>query len=150
MSKIEELTEILVNEIDSFEKGFAKLEALQQKISNTKIKLEFQEIQGVKNEMIREFALSKNAQREFLTSFESKIKNANIYPKWAVLIFIVTLLISFGSILYAYTVKQDIDAIEKEAYQNGINSYGKYLNEFWKNNPKTRKVFDKWEKEKTK
>lgn len=123
MSKIEEITEILVNEIDSFEKGISKLEALQQKISNTKIKLEFQEIQEAKNEMIRELALSKNAQREFLSGFEGNIKNASIYPKWAVLIFIISLLISFGSLFYAYTVNRDIDSIKKEVYKKRVETY---------------------------
>ncbi len=144
MSKIEEITEILVNEIDSFEKGISKLEVLQQKISNTKIKLEFQEIQKAKTELIRELTLSKNEQREFLSSFEAKVKNANIYPKWAVLIFIISLVISFGALFYAYTVKQDIDAIEKEAYQKGINTYDNYIIEFFESHPKTKKVYEKW------
>ncbi len=144
MSKIEEITEILVNEIDNFEKGISKLEALQQKISNTKIKLEFQEIQEAKNELIRELTLSKNAQREFLSSFEAKIKNASIYPKWAVLVFILSLLISFGSIFYVYTIQQDIKSIEKEAYQSGIDTYDKYINTFFENHPKTKKTYEKW------
>jgi len=146
MSKIEEITEILVNEIDSFEKGLLKLEALQQKISNTKIKLEFQEIQEAKNELIREFTLSKKAQREFLSGFEAKIKNASIYPKWAVVVFIFALLISFGSLFYVYTVKQDIDTTKKEAYQKGVDSYGNYLNVYFENHPKTKKAFENWKK----
>jgi len=146
MTKIEEITEILVNEIDSFEKGISKMEALQQKISNTKIKLEFQEIQEAKNVLIHELTLSKNAQSEFLSGFEAKIKNANIYLKWSVVVFILSLLILFGSLFYAYTVNRDIDAIEKKAYQKGINTYSKYLNEFWESNPKTKNIFDKWEK----
>ena len=105
MSKIEEITEILVNEIDSFEKGLLKLETLQQKISSTKIKLEFQEIQEIKNEIIRELTLSKNAQNEFLSSFENKIKNANIYPNWSVIVFIVSLLFGIVSTSFILLTK---------------------------------------------
>jgi hypothetical protein len=117
MSKIEEITEILVNEINDFDKVLRKLEAINKELGNTTIKLDLKEFQNIKNELIREIALSKNAQREFLSGFEAKIKNANIYPKWTVIVFILSLLISFGSIFYAYTIKQDIDTIEKEAYQ---------------------------------
>ncbi len=143
MSKIEEITEILVNEIDSFEKEVLKLEALQQKISNTKIKLEFQEIQEAKSEMIRELALNKNAQREFLSDFETKIKNASIYPKWAVIIFIISLLISFGAILYIYTVKLNINSIDKEAFQKSINTYNIHINSFFESHLKTKEVHQK-------
>jgi archaellum component FlaF (FlaF/FlaG flagellin family) len=145
MSKIEEITEILVNEMDSFEKGLSKLEVLQQKISNTKIKLEFQEIQEAKNEMIRELVLSRNEQQEFLSGFEVQIKNASIYPKWAVIIFIISLLVSFGSLFYTYTVKQDIDATKKEAYRKGVDASEKYINQFFESYPKTKKTFEKWE-----
>lgn len=144
MSKIEELTEILVNEIDGFEKGLEKMETLQQKIENTKINLNFQEIQNIKQELVREIALSKNAQQEFLSSFEAKIKNANIYPKWAIIIFIISLMVSFGATFYAYNSKQNINSIEKEAYQKGIDTYDNYINEFWKSNPKARVTFEKW------
>jgi len=146
MSKVEELTEILVNEIDSFEKGLRKLETINDKINNTTVKLELEEFQSIKSELVRELTLSKNTQREFISSFEAKIKNANIYPKWAVVIFIVSLLISFGAIFYAYTVKQDISAIKKEAYQKGIDTYDNYINQFLENNPKTKMVFERWKK----
>ena len=149
MSKIEELTEILANEIDSFEKGLLKLETLQQKIRNTKIKLEFQEIQHIKSEMIRELSLSKNAQREFLLSFEARIKNVNIYPKWAVITFIAMLLICFSALFYTYTIKENSKEIEKVAYKKGIEMYENYINSFFKQNPKSKKDFTKW-KEKTK
>ena len=143
MSKIEEITELLVNEIDSFEKEILKLQVLQQKIGSTKIKLEIQEIQHIKSEMIRELSLSKNAQREFLSNFEARIKNANIYPKWAVIIFIVSLLISFGTSFYAFKLKQGMNNLEKEVYQKGIDTYNNYINDFLENNPKLKIAFEK-------
>lgn len=46
--------------------------------------------------------------------------------------------------LCTYIIKQNIDSIEKEAYQKGIDTYDNYINEFWKSNPKTRITFEKW------
>jgi len=146
MAKIEEITEILVNEIDNFEKGINKLESIHEKLKKTTVKLELQEFQIIKNELIQEIYLNKNSQQKFLSEFENNIKNANIYPKWAVIVFIVSLVISFGSIFYAYTIKQDINTFKKEAYQNGINTYDNYINEFFEKHPKTKKSFENWKK----
>ena len=43
MAKIEELTELLVSEINNFEKGITKLEALSKKINATKISMDLTE-----------------------------------------------------------------------------------------------------------
>ncbi len=40
MTKIEELTELLVNEINDFNKGIIKLEKISDQISTTKIRLD--------------------------------------------------------------------------------------------------------------
>ena len=106
MAKIEELTELLVNEINDFNKGIAKLERINDQISTTKIRLDLTEYKSIIEKHQQKMTEIINAQERFLNRFENILKNVKIYPNWAVIVFIVSLLISVGSLLYAYTIKQ--------------------------------------------
>ena len=100
MTKLEELTAILVNEINDFNKGIEKLEKISEQISATKIKMDVSEYKSI----IEEHQLQMNTYKDMLERFESrfnnKINEAKIYPTWAVVVFIITLLFGFCSIVY--------------------------------------------------
>ena len=145
MAKIEELTELLVNEIDTFEKGITKLENVNNKLEMTTVKFDLVEFKAIKQELIGEFSIHKNTQERFNLRFENQIKNAKVYPNWAVIVFIGTLLLSFGSIFYTYYLKQNIITLEKEAHQKGIATYENYVNSFFEQNTKSKNAFKKWE-----
>jgi len=106
MAKIEEITEILVNEIDDFNKGIAKLEKINDKINTTKVGIDLKEYKMIIEKHQVKMTEIVDSQERFLNRFESLLKKAKMYPNWAVIVFIISLLVSFGSLFYAYTVKQ--------------------------------------------
>jgi len=148
MSKIEELTEILVNEIDTFEKGLTRFENVNKKLDNTTVKFDLVEFKAIKQELVRELSIHKNTQERFNSRFEAQIKKAKVYPNWAVIVFITALLLSFGLMFYAYNSKQNIEVLENEAYQKGIETYENYMNSFFEQNSKSLKDFQKWKEKK--
>ena len=105
MSKIEEITEILVNEIDSFEKGLSKLEAINEKLNTTKVRIDLKEYKSIIESHQQKIEAAINSQKLFLNQFENQLKNAKIYPNWAVIVFIISILISVGSLFYVYRVR---------------------------------------------
>ena len=100
MSKIEEITEILVNEIDSFEKGLSKLEAINEKLNTTKIRIDLTAFKSIIESHQQKMIEIINAQERFLNRFENLLKKAKVYPNWAVIVFILSILVSVGSLLY--------------------------------------------------
>ncbi len=125
MSKIEEITEILVNEIDSFEKGISKLEAISEKLSSTKINIDLREYKKIIEKHQQKMAEVVDSQEKFLNRFESLLKKAKVYPNWAVIIFIISFLFGVVSTTYIIISKQNINKLEKEAYYKGAANSNK-------------------------
>ncbi len=100
MSKIEEITEILVNEINDFNKDVTRLETINKKLETTKVSIDLVEYKSIMESHQQKMALILNSQERILNRFESLLKNAKIYPNWAVIVFIVSLLFGIVSTIY--------------------------------------------------
>lgn len=96
MAKLEELSELLVSEIRDFEETVKRLE----KIQDAKISIDLIELKSVlsNHEMVLKNQNS-NAQETY-NKFANLLKEAKIYPKWAVILFIVSLVLNCIIILY--------------------------------------------------
>ena len=99
MAKIEELTELLVTEINNFEIGITKLEALSEKINNTKISMDLTEYKSIIEKHQQKMAEGMHSQEQFERRFENLLKTAKVYPNWAVIVFIIALLFGVVSTL---------------------------------------------------
>ncbi len=104
MAKIEELTELLVNEINDFNKGVSKLETINEKLNTTKIRIDLKEYKSIIELHQKKMAEIIDSQERFLNRFESLLKKTKIYPNWAVIVFIISVLISIGALLYTYRI----------------------------------------------
>jgi len=99
MTKLEELTALLVNEINDFDKGVETLEKISKQINATKIKMDLTEYKAIIDEHQQEMESHFNTLKSFENRFESKIMQAKIYPTWALVVFVMTVLFGVGSII---------------------------------------------------
>jgi len=102
MTKLEELTALLVNEINDFKIEVEKLENIKNQINNTKIKMDLVEYKSIIEIHQQQMTSCLNTLESFENRFESKIKQAKIYPTWAVVVFIVSLLFGMISVLCCF------------------------------------------------
>jgi len=102
MTKLEELTALLVNEINDFKKGVEKLEQINNQLKNTKIKMEVTEYKSIIETHQKQMTTHLNAIERFENRFNNKIKQAKIYPNWAVVVFIFSLVFGITSISYFF------------------------------------------------
>ena len=102
MTKLEELTALLVNEINDFNKGIEKLEKINEQLNDAKIKMDLSEYKTMLFSHQKEMASHLKAIERFENRFNNKIDQAKIYPTWAVLVFIVSVLFGLISILYCF------------------------------------------------
>ena len=58
-----------------------------------------------------------NSQERIEDRFGSLLKNARIYPNWAVIVFIISLILCFGSLLYVSKLKIETNRLEKQNYE---------------------------------
>jgi len=99
MTKLEELTALLVNEINDFKNGVEKLERINDQLNDTKIKMDLSEYKTMLFSHQKEMASHLKAIERFENRFNNKINQAKIYPNWAVVVFIISVLFSIGSIV---------------------------------------------------
>lgn len=99
MTKLEELTALLVNEINDFRNGVDKLEKINAQLKDTKIKMDLKAYKSIIETHQQKMDSHTKAIERFESRFENKIKQAKIYPTWAVIVFIIVLLFSTGSII---------------------------------------------------
>lgn len=102
MTKLEELTALLVNEINDFNKSVERLEKINEKMNTTKIKMDVSEYKAIIEMHKQQMASHLNSMERFESRFESKIKEAKIYPNWAVVVFIVCIIVTGALIFYMF------------------------------------------------
>ncbi|MDX5584429.1 MAG: hypothetical protein QNK20_05780 [Aureibaculum sp.] len=144
MTKIEELTELLVNEINDFNKGIIKLEKISDQISTTKIRLDVTEYKSIIENHEQKMNDQIKSQELFESWFKSLLKTAKVYPNWAVIVFILSLLFGIVSFVYSYNVKQNVNLLEKKAYQKGMSDSNNYIQTFFEKHPNSKKVYERW------
>ena len=100
MTKLEELSTLLVNEIENFKTGITKLEIINKEISDTKIRMDVTEYKAIIEKHQQKMTTHINSLERFENRFDNKIKEAKIYPTWAVIVFIISLLLGLVSTSY--------------------------------------------------
>jgi len=91
MAKLEELSELLVSEIRDFEEAVKRLERIQ----DAKISIDLTELKSVLSNHEMVITNQNTTVQETYSKFSNLMKQAKIYPKWAVILFIVSLVLNF-------------------------------------------------------
>ncbi|MBP0904135.1 DUF6730 family protein [Mariniflexile gromovii] len=102
MTKLEELTTLLVNELNDFNKGIERLEKISVQLKDTKIKMDVAEYKAIIEEHQKEMASQLNSIEGFKKRFNDKIEQAKIYPNWAVVVFIVCIVVTLALVSYIF------------------------------------------------
>tara|TARA_R110002072_G_scaffold142396_1_gene287726 strand:+ start:69 stop:383 length:315 start_codon:yes stop_codon:yes gene_type:complete len=102
MTKLEELSALLVNEIDDFKNGVEKLEKINDQLNETKVKMDLSEYKTMLFSHQKEMASHLKAIERFENRFNNKINQAKIYPNWAVVVFIIAIVLCIASVSYTY------------------------------------------------
>lgn len=100
MTKFEELTALLVNEINDLNKGIENLERIKAQLAETKIKMDLTEYKTIIESHQKQMSSCIQEMENFENRFENKIKQAKIYPTWAVVVFIVNLVFGIGVMVF--------------------------------------------------
>ena len=121
MTRAKEYMELLTSEMEEFRSDVSRLEIINDQIQNTKVAIDLSEIKSLletyNNKLKRQSELQERQYRRFETLF----KKAGVYPKWAVIIFIIAILISVVSLVYASKTKTTLEKFR------GINQIEKVI-----------------------
>ncbi|SNZ01210.1 DUF6730 family protein [Flagellimonas pacifica] len=146
MNKLETITQLLVNELTDFEANVNRLENGLQRAEDLKVKFDLAPIDNLVSEL-KSFQQKETEDREaYVNRLNRKLETAKIYPKWAVITFIISMVVSAVAILFGYIQYESKQDIKKEAYNLGMEAYQTHLNTFFEEHPKTYEVYKDWNK----
>ena len=100
MTKLEELTVLLVDELTDFKNDVEKLEKINGQIKDTKIKVDLTEYKTIIESHQRQMVSCIRNIESFENRFDCKLKQAKIYPTWAVVVFIGSLILGIGGMVF--------------------------------------------------
>ncbi len=102
MTKLEELTTLMVNEINDFKNSVENLEKINDQLKDTKIKMDLLEYKTMIYSHQKEMKSCLDSIERFENRFNYKLEQAKIYPNWAISVFIVCIVITVVLVSYMF------------------------------------------------
>ncbi|MGY5848385.1 DUF6730 family protein [Salegentibacter sp. HM20] len=119
MTRVKEYMELITSELEEFRDDVNRLGAINDQIRDTKVAIDLSEIKPLLEAYNEQLKRQSELQERQYRRFEVLFKKAGVYPKWAIITFILAILISVASMFYAYKTKitlekfRDANRIEK-------------------------------------
>ncbi len=144
MSKLEMLSELLVNELTDFEKDVNRLEDSITEAKSLKVKFDTKPVEGLISKLQNYGRQEERSRQQYLQNLQSSLAQAKIYPNWAVISFFVLVVLTSILGFYTYTMKSVAIENEKTAYAKGEAAATEYINLYLSENPKALENYKKW------
>ncbi|MDC6405726.1 MULTISPECIES: DUF6730 family protein [Maribacter] len=150
MNKLETITQLLVNELTDFDKNVQQLSDQMERAESLRVKFDVAPIKGLILQLEELSKREKERSEHYLDRLKRNLKQAKIYPKWAVVTFMVFYGISLSTGFYAYMLKSDMENEKNEAFLQGERNGIMHLEQFLKETPGATKLYDEWRIHKSK
>lgn len=147
MAKIDEITEILINEIEAFNKSVEKLQKERIEFQNVEFIPDITPINDILQNHLKEFKEYYQKQNQVLSNLKNDLKKTVIIPKWMTVSFISFFFIIIINLTYSFYQHQQIKEREQKAYNEGIEAMRSHIQQFFNENPKAKNSYDEWKKE---
>ncbi|WP_010518705.1 DUF6730 family protein [Croceivirga radicis] len=93
MSKLEIISDIIVNHLNRFEKNRQKFADDLERLEKTQIKFETEKARKLLIDMDVVFLKEEHKRNDFLNRLNSTLERAKIYPNWAIKTFVIMVVI---------------------------------------------------------
>lgn len=144
MAKIDELSELLVEELNDFKLQITKLETLSLRLKSVELKPDISELTTFFDTAIGSQRLLISQQNNELEKVSKKLSISNTYPKWLIVILSLTLLSVMLLTSFSIYQLQNIPNIKLEERQLGQQEIIEHFNEFLESDEKSKKAYIKW------
>ena len=146
MAKIDEITEILVTEIEAFNKSVDKLQKERQEFQNIKFTPDMAPINDAFKSNIEVIQKYNQEHRRILVGIQNNLKKTVIIPKWMTVSFISFFVFIILNLSYSFYQHQKIEEKEQKAYREGIEAMKSHIQQFFNENQNAKNNYDEWRK----
>ncbi|RXG13308.1 hypothetical protein DSM03_104119 [Leeuwenhoekiella aestuarii] len=100
MTKLELLSELLVEELHSFKQEVTRLEQIEKNLKNTTIKADSTNIEKLIEEHLRKLNAHQSAQQKNQEEIVKRIKHSRTIPNWLIILALFLFLSQAFAIIY--------------------------------------------------
>ncbi|WP_416444501.1 DUF6730 family protein [Leeuwenhoekiella sp. A16] len=100
MTKLEILSELLVEELHSFKEEINRLEKIEKNLKSTAIKADSTQIEKLIAEHLRKLEVDQTAQQEKREEILRMIKHSRTIPNWLIVLSLILFLSQAFAIVY--------------------------------------------------
>ena len=100
MTKLELISELLVEELHSFKLEVSRLELIEKNLKKTRIKADSSQIEKLIEEHLKKLHIDQTAQQENRKEILKRIKNSRTVPNWLIVLALLLSLSQAFTIVY--------------------------------------------------
>jgi len=100
MTKLELISELLVEELHSFKEEVDRLENIEKSLKSTAIKADSTQIEKLIEEHLRKLRVDQTAQQENRKEILNRIKHSRTIPNWLIVLVLFLFLSQAFAIVY--------------------------------------------------
>lgn len=144
MARIEEITALLTDEIEIFQKSVNKLAKESSNLKNLKLKVDTsnvnQTLQSFNEKLNRDYKLNQDLS----SAIQSRLTHRILIPKWIIISFFLILALLLMSVGYNIYQNKIMDSAKIQSFDQGAYEVKEHIIEFFKENPSSQKQYEKW------
>ena len=148
MAKIEEITAMLINEIEDFKNSIEELKQESIKLDKKKFTIDTSKINIVLSDFNKKLNMNYDLQQEQVIEIQKKLSSTMVIPKWLIIVLITYTTALVFSISYNFYQKNNSIKIKEEALIEGKKSMETHILNFFKEDPKALESYKTWKNEK--
>jgi len=144
MAKLDEITALLVDEINGFEKSVEKLGALLEHIDDFKFEPETSGIEYLLKEHANKQDQLFKQQNGRMDKLLGSVKKSIVLPKWLVVLLWIFMMSIMVTLCMAIYQTHQIPKVEARAYKKGEEAAVGHFKQFFEQTPEASELYDQW------
>lgn len=105
MTRIKEYLELLTSEMEGFQSDVNRLETINENLKSLKVSIDLKELKSELHDYHSQLERQREYQDQLYTRLETLVKKARVYTNRVIITFILGILITAASLLYACNTK---------------------------------------------
>ena len=144
MAKIEEITALLIDEIEDFKNSIEELKKESDKLHKKKFIIDTSQIKTAFKEFDKKLSADYDHRLEEVSEIQKKLNKKIIIPKWMIILFSSFFIITILSLTFNIYQLKKTEEIKETAHENGLDEMRDHMKNYFDDNPNSLKQYQIW------
>jgi len=144
MAKIEEITALLIDEIEDFKNTLRELKKESDKLHKKEFIIDTSQIKTAFKEFDKKLSADYDHRLNEVYEIQKKLNKKIIIPKWMIILFSSFFIITILSLTFNIYQLKKTKEIKETAHENGLDEMRDHMKRYFDDNPNSLKQYQIW------